>query len=131
MFNPPTPRRMSAYAVPAPAHAPLEPLRSPAHAELTDSRPGTADGQFPRQGQGHPPHRPKNGHHGSKNRVIPPEEDIRRLFQECKVGRGNASLLSQSLAFAKPQDLKKDIIEVGLPRYSLTYFAHICLGVLL
>ncbi|OBZ74920.1 TOM1-like protein 2 [Grifola frondosa] len=47
----------------------------------------------------------------SRNRVIPPEEDMRRLFQECKVGRGNASLLSESLAYAKPEDLKqKDII---------------------
>ncbi|KAH9948467.1 hypothetical protein B0H21DRAFT_733432 [Amylocystis lapponica] len=47
----------------------------------------------------------------SQNRVIPLEEDIRRLFQECKVGRGNAALLSEALAFAKPEDLKlKDII---------------------
>ncbi|KZT03333.1 uncharacterized protein LAESUDRAFT_684169 [Laetiporus sulphureus 93-53] len=46
-----------------------------------------------------------------RQRVIPIEEDIRRLFQECNVGRGNASLLSESLAFAKPEDLKeKDII---------------------
>ncbi|KAI0651280.1 hypothetical protein C8Q79DRAFT_996771 [Trametes meyenii] len=48
----------------------------------------------------------------SRNRVIPPEEDIRRLFQECKVGRGNANLLSESLTYAKPEDLKsKDIIK--------------------
>ncbi|KAL7278621.1 hypothetical protein ACG7TL_007622 [Trametes sanguinea] len=48
----------------------------------------------------------------SRNRVIPPEEDIRRLFQECKVGQGNASLLSESLTYAKPEDLKsKDIIK--------------------
>jgi hypothetical protein len=38
---------------------------------------------------------------------------MRRLFQECKVGRGNASLLSQSLAFAKPADLRrKEVIGV-------------------
>ncbi|RPD60760.1 hypothetical protein L227DRAFT_501092 [Lentinus tigrinus ALCF2SS1-6] len=48
----------------------------------------------------------------SRNRVIPPEEDIRRLFQECKVGRGNAGLLSEALTYAKPEDLKnKDIIK--------------------
>lgn len=36
---------------------------------------------------------------------------MRRLFQECKVGRGNASLLSEALAFARPEDLKlKEII---------------------
>ncbi|EPQ55785.1 hypothetical protein GLOTRDRAFT_60574 [Gloeophyllum trabeum ATCC 11539] len=56
---------------------------------------------------------PKSRKHKSsqKNRVIPPEEDMRRLFQECKVGRGNAALLSESLAFAKPEDLQeKDVI---------------------
>ena len=51
----------------------------------------------------------------SRNRVIPPEEDVRRLFQECKVGRGNASLLSEALAYAKPEDLKsKEIIKVSV-----------------
>ncbi|GBE87135.1 hypothetical protein SCP_1003820 [Sparassis crispa] len=52
------------------------------------------------------PHKKISRHH-----VIPPEEDMRRLFQECKVGRGNAALLSESLTYAKPEDLKsKDII---------------------
>lgn len=49
----------------------------------------------------------------SRNRIIPPDEDIRRLFQECKIGQGNASLLSQALALSRPEDLKKkDIIKV-------------------
>lgn len=49
----------------------------------------------------------------SRNRVIPPEEDIRKLFQECNVGKGNAALLSDALAFAKPEDLQhKDVIKV-------------------
>lgn len=39
---------------------------------------------------------------------------MRRLFQECKVGSGNATLLSDALLFAKPEDLKnKDIIRVS------------------
>ncbi|TBU59887.1 hypothetical protein BD310DRAFT_947657 [Dichomitus squalens] len=54
----------------------------------------------------------KSKSHSSRTRIIPPEEDIRRLFQECKVGRGNANLLSEALAYAKPEDLKsKDIIK--------------------
>ena len=49
----------------------------------------------------------------TRNRIIPPDEDIRRLFQECKIGQGNASLLSQALALTKPEDLKrKEIIKV-------------------
>ncbi|KAJ3929303.1 MAG: hypothetical protein NXY57DRAFT_900339, partial [Lentinula lateritia] len=43
----------------------------------------------------------------SKNRIIPLEEDIRRLFQECKIGLGNASLLSQACVHAKVEELKK------------------------
>jgi len=51
-----------------------------------------------------------------KNRIIPPEEDMRRLFQECKIGSGNAQLLSESLTFVKPEDLQKGVIRV---RFSL------------
>jgi len=40
---------------------------------------------------------------------------MRRLFQECQIGQGNALLLSEALVFAKPEDLKKkEIIKVGL-----------------
>ena len=47
--------------------------------------------------------------------VIPVEEDIRRLFQECRIGHGNETLLNEALAFASPSDLKeKDIIKVRL-----------------
>ncbi|KAH8108353.1 hypothetical protein DFH11DRAFT_1633902 [Phellopilus nigrolimitatus] len=48
----------------------------------------------------------------SRSGIIPIDEDMRRLFQECKIGRGNAALLSEALAFASPDDLKeKDIIK--------------------
>ena len=37
---------------------------------------------------------------------------MKRLLQECKIGQGNASLLSQALILAKPEDLKsKDVIQ--------------------
>lgn len=49
----------------------------------------------------------------TRNRIIPLDEDMRRLFQECKIAQGNASLLSQALALAKPEELRKqDIIKV-------------------
>ncbi|KZP30126.1 hypothetical protein FIBSPDRAFT_144645 [Athelia psychrophila] len=38
------------------------------------------------------------------------QEETRRLFQQCAFGNGHAHLLSQALAFARPEDLKKDII---------------------
>ena len=54
-----------------------------------------------------------------KNAVIPVEEDMRRLFQECKIGRGNAQLLGEALVFATPEDLKKEIIKVKKTFFSV------------
>lgn len=55
-----------------------------------------------------------------QHRVIPLEEDMRRLFQECKIARGNADVLSQTLAFAKP-----DALATGLIPVSLSSFHHV------
>ncbi|KAJ7145886.1 hypothetical protein C8R44DRAFT_4115 [Mycena epipterygia] len=52
-------------------------------------------------------------HHGRgphKHLIIPPEEDMRRLFQECKVGMGNATLMSQALAMVTPEKLTTSVI---------------------
>jgi hypothetical protein len=57
------------------------------------------------------------------NRVIPLEEDIRRLFQECEVGRGNASFLSEALMFAKPEDLKEREIVKASHHLTLLVYA--------
>ncbi|KAH9834382.1 uncharacterized protein C8Q71DRAFT_768478 [Rhodofomes roseus] len=87
MFNPPTPQ-----------HPPPKTPTPPDPSSLAGSRPPATV----------TPHKTRTS---SRNQVIPPEEDMRRLFQECKVGRGNASLLSEALAFARPEDLKlKEII---------------------
>ncbi|OAX40769.1 hypothetical protein K503DRAFT_583300 [Rhizopogon vinicolor AM-OR11-026] len=42
--------------------------------------------------------------------VIPPEEDMKRLFQECKIAKGNANVLSEMLAFAKPEQVDRGVI---------------------
>lgn len=47
---------------------------------------------------------------GTRNRIIPPDEDIRRLFQECKMAMGNASLLSEALLTCTPSSLKHNAI---------------------
>lgn len=51
-----------------------------------------------------------------QNAVISPEDDVQRLFNVCKVGRGNAELLNEVLVYAKPQELRNEITKV---RYSL------------
>ncbi|KAF6750828.1 hypothetical protein DFP72DRAFT_909441 [Ephemerocybe angulata] len=50
-----------------------------------------------------PPRRRKSP---TRNRIIPVEEDIRRLLQECKIGHGNASLLSNALLACRPEEVK-------------------------
>ncbi|KAI0721501.1 hypothetical protein C8T65DRAFT_199240 [Cerioporus squamosus] len=48
--------------------------------------------------------------------VISPEDDVQRLFNACKVGRGNAELLHEVLVYAKPQELKNDVTKELLER---------------
>ncbi|KAJ7145882.1 hypothetical protein C8R44DRAFT_863719 [Mycena epipterygia] len=49
-------------------------------------------------------------HSEYRHRIIPSDEDMRRLFQECKIGIGNATLLSQALAMATPEELSNTVI---------------------
>ncbi|RPD65856.1 EF-hand [Lentinus tigrinus ALCF2SS1-7] len=48
--------------------------------------------------------------------VISPEDDVQRLFNACKVGRGNAELLHEVLVYAKPQELKNEVTKELLER---------------
>jgi len=53
----------------------------------------------------------------TRNRIIPHDEDVRRLLQECKIGQGNANVLSQALFHVRPETFKKDsVIRVGFFR---------------
>ncbi|KAG1774690.1 hypothetical protein EV702DRAFT_974381, partial [Suillus placidus] len=42
--------------------------------------------------------------------VIPPAEDMKRLFQECKIAKGNATFLSEMLAYTKPELIEGSLI---------------------
>ncbi|KAG5651828.1 hypothetical protein H0H81_007260 [Sphagnurus paluster] len=98
MYTPPVSGRLSHYdnSIPLIAH------QEPSPVYPTDLAPLTP--------QPNPPRRKRSPE--SRNRIIPPDEDIRRLFQECKIGVGNASLLSQALLHSKPEELKKkDVIK--------------------
>lgn len=37
---------------------------------------------------------------------------MKRLFQECKIAKGNATVLSEMLAFAKPEQMDRSVIPV-------------------
>ncbi|PFH50012.1 hypothetical protein AMATHDRAFT_75881 [Amanita thiersii Skay4041] len=53
---------------------------------------------------------PRHRKSPTRNRIIPPEEDMRRLFQECDIAIGNAALLSDALAVCRPEKLKTDAV---------------------
>src|SRR5712691_3393548 len=123
MFNPPSPRRSTAASLtPTPSYPLVHPQ------SLQPTAPPNTQPQPPPQPQSQPPQAqpqtqaqtqttPARGKreapgHGQLQRVIPPEEDMRRLFQECRFAHGNAQVLGEALAFASPEDLReKDIIK--------------------
>ena len=47
-----------------------------------------------------------------RQQVISATEDMRRLFEECEIGKGNAQLLNQALTFARPDELGGSVIGV-------------------
>ena len=111
MFNPPSPRRSSAFS-PTPSYPAVHPqsLQSPVQAQTPplQPQPQTQSPQLPTRPKREAPNQ------GLLQRVIPPEEDMRRLLQECRFAHGNAQVLSEALAFASPEDLReKDIIKAG------------------
>ncbi|KAF7759758.1 hypothetical protein Agabi119p4_11453 [Agaricus bisporus var. burnettii] len=89
MLNPPLPHRTSPSAI----STPEPPFQS-----------------LPPSPQIPPPLRHKNRKSPTRNRIIPHEEDVKRLLQECKIGQGNATLLSQALFHAKLESFKKDTV---------------------
>ncbi|KIJ18196.1 hypothetical protein PAXINDRAFT_167451 [Paxillus involutus ATCC 200175] len=91
---------------------PVAPLARPA-SQYSLETPTFAQQTFSPEDLATPPvidRAPPQSRRRYQQRVIPFEEDIRRLFQECKIARGNADVLSQTLAFAKPDALESDLI---------------------
>ncbi|KAL4077659.1 hypothetical protein J3A83DRAFT_4215420 [Scleroderma citrinum] len=92
MFSPPVttlPRPLSQYSLEAPTFAQQVFTR-----ELSPTPPPVERTPQPQRHQ----------------RIIPLEEDIRRLFQECKIARGNALVLSEALIYVKPEALDTGLI---------------------
>jgi hypothetical protein len=122
MFNPPSPRRSTATALP-PSYQPpvqlqvLQAAPLPTTQPQAPPQPPPPPQALPPQPQTQAPQQPnwskrETPSHGQLQRVIPPEEDMRRLFQECRFADGNAQLLSEALTFASPEDLRdKEIIK--------------------
>jgi hypothetical protein len=58
-----------------------------------------------------------------QNRIIPIEEDMRRIFNECEDAHNSARLLSDFLAFASPADVEGDVDGVVRVSHSFPDFA--------
>ena len=105
MFSPPA--RKLPKPMPPPSQEPPKPQPQ---AQNYSSTPTPY--QMPPPNAPYPPSKdvPSTKERPSKSRsktkgVISPEEDIRRLFEECEMAKANASMLSQSLTFARPEDV--------------------------
>ena len=121
MFNPPSPRRSTATTLPPGYQPPVHPQSlqgaPPPNTQPQAPAPAPVPAQPLQPPQTQAPQQPNRAKReaGQVQRVIPPEEDMRRLFQECRFAQGNAQLLSEALAFASPEDLReKDIIKVRI-----------------
>jgi hypothetical protein len=122
MFNPPSPRRSSTlnpnatggYQPPVHPQALLVAPQATPTPPLPQSPPAQPQSQT--QAPPQPARTKRDGSDQSQlQRVIPPEEDMQRLLQECRFAHGNAQVLSEALAFASPEDLEeKDIVKVGV-----------------
>lgn len=52
--------------------------------------------------------------------LISANEDMRRLFVECEIGKGNAQLLNQALTYARPDELGGPVIGVRNDNFYFT-----------
>jgi hypothetical protein len=58
-------------------------------------------------------HKPRGSHGSNMQRIIPIDEDVRRLFEECDIAKVNAHILNDALMYARPEDLEeKSVIKV-------------------
>ncbi|KAK7055203.1 hypothetical protein R3P38DRAFT_2378345, partial [Favolaschia claudopus] len=87
MFNPP----LLAVAAATVSPPPIVPDIAP-----NDNHPGANNNTKP--------------HQLPRHEIIPPDEDMWRLFQECKIGVGNANLLIQTLVVATPGQVNDSVI---------------------
>lgn len=87
------------------------PLRQDSHDARSDRDRADSDREAPRgerdrgtRGRAAPPP-PPLADRPSRGGIISPQEDMRRLFEECELARGNAQMLSNAVVFAKPEEV--------------------------
>ncbi|KAG8956940.1 hypothetical protein FRC00_004700 [Tulasnella sp. 408] len=95
MFQPPS-RRLPKLGFVA------DPIQSQTSLQSANNRPlpPVPNAQHPAVFQGAEKHRPR-----ISQMIISPEEDIRRLFEECEIAKSNAGLLTIAMTYAEPEEI--------------------------
>ncbi|KAJ7619440.1 hypothetical protein FB45DRAFT_159331 [Roridomyces roridus] len=109
MFNPP----LNALRHPGPGYE-FENTNPPVvvYPDGTQTAPENPSGSPKQQNSDVTPDEKSSGksHRDHFRGILPPDEDTRRLFQECKIGVDNAFQLSEALATATPEELRNPVI---------------------
>lgn len=106
MFIPPDPNIQTNLSN---GRAHPKPARSPSPTDSNQPHPlSTNFQQLPRPTPKQ--HRSHHSHGDSVQRIIPIDEDVRRLFEECDIAKGNSQLLNQALTYARPEDLTQNSV---------------------
>ena len=111
MFDPTQGNRSRTLTSPVPQMAYVNTHHSPQVPRPNTVRQDSDQGRAGRQRPHLPkPPKPDRG-------LIPPEEDIRRLFEECEVALYGTRILNEALAFATPESYRRNpVIKVWMLR---------------
>ncbi|KAF9784714.1 hypothetical protein BJ322DRAFT_1007361 [Thelephora terrestris] len=85
--------------------------------------PSSVDSQV-RRADDQPNPQSKYSNTSPNDLIIPLDEDIRRLFQECQVGRGNAALLAEAVTYTKPEEMKEKEIVIKASLIRSEFYAR-------
>lgn len=112
MFDPTQGHRSRALANPATQVTYVNTPQSPQVHRPSTRRQDSDQGHTGRQHRGLP-RPPRNADRG----LIPPEEDMRRLFEECEVAVYSSRILNEALVYGTPESFRKNpVIKVSMLR---------------
>ena len=110
MFDPTQSNRLRTLTSPAPQAICVNTHHSPQVHRPNSRRQDSDQGPGGLQQRGHrdrePPRPPRQG----DRRLIPPEEDMRRLFEECDLALFRSRVLNDALAYATSESFRENPI---------------------
>ena len=108
MFDPTQGNRSRTLTSPAPQPTYVNTPHSPQVLRPNARRQDSDQGHGGRQQRGHRERELPRPPRQADRRLIPPEEDMRRLFEECEVALYSCRILNEALAYATPESFRKN-----------------------